>query len=124
MSTVAEMDFKDFAAAVGTITNYAPGDMIFREGDDPDFMYIVLRGSVEIIVKGAVLEKIGTGKALGILSVLDGRKRSVEARACEATQLALIDHKKFRYMIEEMPQFCWYVMGELAHRLRATNAAL
>jgi CRP-like cAMP-binding protein len=124
MSAVAEMDFKDFAANVGTIMDYAPGDMIFREGDEPNFMYLVLRGSVEIIVRGVVLEKIGPGKALGILSLLDGEIRSASARACEATQLALIDHKKFRYMMEEMPQFCWYVMGELAHRLRATNAAL
>jgi len=124
MSTVAEMDFKDFAATVGTIMDYAPGDMIFREGDEPNFMYLVLSGSVEIIVKGAVLDKIGPGQALGILSLLDGESRSAGARACEPTQLALIDHKKFRYMVEEMPQFCWYVMGELAHRLRATNAAL
>jgi len=124
MSMAAEIDFKDFAATVGTIMDYAPGDVIFREGDEPNFMYLVLHGSVEIIVKGAVLEKIGPGKALGILSLLDGRNRSAGARACEATQLALIDHKKFRYMIEEMPQFCWYIMGELAHRLRATNAAL
>jgi len=35
-----------------------------------------------------------------------------------------MDKKKFRYMVEEIPNFVWFVMEELAHRLRTTNAAL
>jgi CRP/FNR family cyclic AMP-dependent transcriptional regulator len=124
MSVAADIDFVDFAATIGTIANYAPGDLIFRAGDAANFMYVVLRGSVEIVVKDEVLEKVGAGNALGILSLVDGKNRSADARACEITRLSLIDQKKFRYMVEEMPHFCWYVMDELAHRLRATNAAL
>jgi CRP/FNR family cyclic AMP-dependent transcriptional regulator len=124
MSVATDIDFVDFAAAVGTIADYAPGDMVFRAGDAANFMYVVLLGTVEIAVKDEVLEKIGPGKALGILSLVDGRNRSADARVCEVARLALIDQKKFRYMVEEMPHFCWYVMNELAHRLRATNDAL
>jgi CRP-like cAMP-binding protein len=124
MPVPADIDFTDFAASIGTIANFAPGDIIFRAGDTANFMYVVLHGSVEIIVKNDVLEQIGPGKAIGILSLVDGKSRSADARACEATKLSLIDQKKFRYMVEEMPHFCWYVMNELAHRLRATNAAL
>lgn len=124
MSVAADIDFVAFAATIGTVADYAPGDLIFRVGDAADFMYVVLHGTVEIVVKGEVLEKIGPGKALGILSLVDGKSRSADARASELTQLSLIDQKKFRYMVEEMPNFCWYVINELAHRLRATNAAL
>ena len=120
----AEIDFREFAGSVGTIMDYEDGDVIFREGDKPAFMYLVMRGGVEITVQNKELERIGPGKALGILSLLDGQPRTVTARAIGETQLAVIDRKKFRFMIEEMPQFCWYVMGELAHRLRTTNAAL
>jgi len=124
MSVAADIDFADFAATIGTVADYATGDLIFRVGDAANFMYVELHGSVEIIVKDDVLEKVGPGKALGILSLVDGSTRSADARACETTRLSLIDQKKFRYMVEEMPHFCWYVMNELAHRLRATNAAL
>jgi CRP/FNR family transcriptional regulator, cyclic AMP receptor protein len=124
MSVAANADFVDFAATVGTIADFAPGDVIFRAGDAANFMYVVLSGSVEIVVKNEVLEKLGRGKALGIISLVDGKSRSADARACETTRLSLIDQKKFRYMVEEMPHFCWYVLDELAHRLRTTNAAL
>jgi CRP/FNR family transcriptional regulator, cyclic AMP receptor protein len=124
MSVAANIDFVDFAASIGTIADYVPGDVIFRTGDAASFMYVVLQGAVEIVVKGEILETVGPGKALGVLSLVDGKNRSADARASGATRLSLIDQKKFRYMVEEMPHFCWYVMDELAHRLRATNAAL
>lgn len=124
MSVAADIDFVGFAATVGTVAEYAAGDMIFRAGDAANFMYIVLHGSVEIVVKDEVLEQVGPGKALGILSLVDEKNRSADARASETSRLSLIDQKQFRYMVEEMPHFCWYVMHELAHRLRATNAAL
>ena len=124
MSMTSEIDFREFASSVGTIKDYEDGDAIFREGDHPAFMYVVLSGAADITAQNKDLGQISAGKALGILSLLDGQPRTVTARASGATQLAVIDRKKFRFMIEEMPNFCWYVMGELAHRLRATNAAL
>src|ERR1700733_4272980 len=124
MSMTSEIDFREFASSVGTIKDYEDGDAIFREGDHPAFMYVVLSGAVDIIAQNKNLDRIGAGKALGILSLLDDLPRTVTARASGTTQLAVIDRKKFRFMIEEMPNFCWYVMGELAHRLRTTNAAL
>jgi CRP/FNR family cyclic AMP-dependent transcriptional regulator len=124
MSMTSEIDFREFASSVGIIEDYEDGDAIFREGDHPAFMYVVLSGAVDITAQNKGLGQISAGKALGILSLLDGQPRTVTARASGATQLAVIDRKKFRFMIEEMPNFCWYVMGELAHRLRATNAAL
>jgi CRP-like cAMP-binding protein len=124
MSMTTEIDFREFARSVGTVLDYHPGDAIFREGDAPRYMYVVLSGSVDIEARGKVLETIVAGNALGIVSLLDDQPRTSTARAHEACSLAIVDRKKFRYMIEEMPNFCWYVMGELAHRLRTTNAAL
>jgi CRP/FNR family cyclic AMP-dependent transcriptional regulator len=124
MSMTSGIDFREFAGSVGTIMDYEDGDAVFHEGDKPAFMYVVLRGAVDISAQNKRLEQIDAGRALGILSLLDDQPRTVTARASGVTQLAVIDRKKFRFMIEEMPQFCWYVMGELAHRLRTTNAAL
>jgi len=124
VSMVAAIDFRQFARSVGTVMDYDRGDVVFREGDEPRYMYVVLSGSVDIIARDRVIETIAEGNALGIVSLLDGERRTTTARAREPSSLAIIDGKKFRYMIEEMPNFCWYVMGELAHRLRTTNAAL
>ena len=56
--------------------------------------------------------------------MLDGQARTITARAKEPCELALFDQKKFRFMVETIPNFVWFVMNELASRLRATNALL
>ncbi len=124
MSDTREIDFRDFARQVGTVVDVDAGSAIFSEGDVARAMYIVLRGAVEITSHGKHLETIGAGDALGIISMLDEKPRTATARASEPSEIAIIERKKFRYMIEEMPNFCWYVMSEMAHRLRITNAAL
>ena len=119
-----QIDFREFAKAVGTVMSYDAEDIIFRENDPPRFMYIVLSGAVEITSHARVIETIYEGNALGILSLLDEQPRTTTARARNRCEVALIDRRKFRYMVEEVPNFVWYVMDELAHRLRTTNAAL
>lgn len=124
MATATKMDFRDFAREVGTITEYVQGDILFNEGDEALYMYVVLSGAIEVSSHNKVIETVTPGNAVGILSLLDGDRRTVTARASAPTQAALINRKKFRYMLDEMPHFGRYVIGELAHRLRTTNAAL
>ena len=51
--------------------DFGANDFIFREGDPPKYMYVVLKGAVEISTKQRIIETIGEGQALGILSLLD-----------------------------------------------------
>ena len=67
---------------------------------------------------------MGDGQALGILSLLDGELRTVTALARTDVEVVVIGQDAFRRTVESTPQFAWYIMDELAHRLRITNAAL
>ncbi len=122
--TQPETDFRAFARSVGTVIRYHAGDVLFGEGERPDHMYVLLSGQVEIASHGRVIEIVAPGQALGIVSLLDDQPRTATARAVDECEVAVLDRRKFRYMVEEAPNFVWYVMGELAHRLRTTNAAL
>jgi CRP/FNR family cyclic AMP-dependent transcriptional regulator len=102
----------------------AMGNVIFREGDPADCMYVVLSGTVVIGSHEKNIEVITPGMALEFLGVIDAQPRTTTARADGRCELALLDRRRFRYMVEEVPNFVWFVMGELAHRLRATIAAL
>jgi CRP-like cAMP-binding protein len=119
-----EFDIISLARRMGARFAYRPGDVIFREGDPADAMYVVLSGSVEVSTHGRVVEIIQRGDGLGILSLIDGRERGAQAIATTDAELALLDARRFRYMVEEVPYFCWYVMEALAQRLRATNAVV
>ncbi|WP_413992487.1 Crp/Fnr family transcriptional regulator [Labrys okinawensis] len=118
------MDFRQLARGLGTVINYAPGDTIFREGDEPSYAYIVLSGKVEVSSHGKLIEQVGEGRPFGVVSLIDKKQRTATAMAVEACEIALVAPRQFRFMIETTPNFVWYVLSEVVDRLRATNSAL
>ena len=117
-------DFRDIARAGGTVLDRRAGDFIFREGDTTTGMYVVPKGSVEMSTKDKVVVTVPEGKPFGMLSLIDHEPRASTARAMEDSELALLDERTFRIMVEDTPEFVWYVINEFASRLRATNALL
>jgi CRP-like cAMP-binding protein len=81
MTKNKDIDFRVFARAAGAVVKYEKDEVIFKERDPPNHMYIVLAGSVEITSHGKVIETIHEGKALGFVSSLDHRPRATTARA-------------------------------------------
>ncbi|MEI8145252.1 MAG: Crp/Fnr family transcriptional regulator [Alphaproteobacteria bacterium] len=124
MSTNPTHDFRQIASGLGTVMTYRAGDTLFREGDEPVYLYFVMRGKIEVTSHGKFIEFVEDGRALGTVSMIDKNPRSATARAVNDSEVALIDQKKFKFMVEEIPNFCWFVMDVLVHRLRATNQAL
>ena len=59
-----------------------------------------------------------------MLSLIDKKLRANTARAIEDCEVALVDERTFRIMVEETPGFVWYVINEFASRLRATHALI
>ena len=59
--TIAAIDFQTLANAGFPLAQYAPGDVIFAEGDPGDKMYVIRSGEVEILLDGRVLEVIKSG---------------------------------------------------------------
>ena len=119
-----DIDFRVFARSAGDIEAFSPGQFVFREGDPADGMWIVMSGTIEIAVHGRVIENVGVNYALGVLSLIDQLPRSSTARAQDDARLVRISSRRFSFMVEQMPNFGWYVMRQLADRLRATNAAV
>lgn len=117
-------DLRPISRSLGVVLRFLPGDCVFREGEGPSCMYVLLEGRIAIRRGGLLIEEIGPGQALGIVSLLDGETRTITAEALTPCEVSALDTRKFRFAVEEVPHFAWWVMGELAHRLRATNAAL
>ena len=124
MNNVVKQDFREYAKALGSVVGFSKGQTLFAEGEPPRYVYFILSGSVEVLVHDRVIETIEEGDAVGLVSLVDDQPRSVTARAKENCEVALLDKKKFRYMVEEIPNFVWFVLAELGMRLRAANAAL
>jgi len=114
MTTVALTIFKDSE----NFRTYAPGDIIFEEGQEGDFMYVVIKGEVEITLKGKVVNRIGEGEIFGEMALIDNSPRSADARVSRESKVVPVDQFNFTHYIQHSPFFAIYVMSVMAERLR------
>lgn len=109
------------------------GSEIIREGDNGDFMMLLLDGSVEIVRKDTrglpqVIANAGPGKTLGEMSVIDGEPRFASCVALGALEFAILDRSSLSRLISEEPRIGVKLMMQmlmlLNQRLRSVSASL
>lgn len=100
---------------------YEDGQTIFSAGQPGDAMYVVLSGEVEVRQGDYTLARVGPGQPIGEMALIDDSPRSATAIARGSCELAVIDQKRFLYMVQETPQFALTVMRVLVERLRQTQ---
>ena len=103
---------------------FEAGKVIFAEGDRADTMYVVLDGELDVRVGSNLLEVIGPGGIIGEMALIDRNTRSATAVAKSTCRLALVDEKRFQFMVQETPYFALHVMRVMAERLRRMNVKL
>src|SRR5262250_3052107 len=119
-----DIDMRTFARSAGTNVTYPAGSVVFSKGDPGACMYVVQSGVLEMVIGNKVVEVCGANEAIGFMSVIDGAPRSSTARVRENCELSLIDQRKFRFMVDEVPNFALYIMGAMARRIRGMGQAM
>ena len=119
-----EIDMRMFAQRAGASVSYPVGSVVFNQGDAGTCMYVVQSGVIEMTIGDKVIEVCGPNEAIGFMSMIDGAARSSTARVKEACELSLIDQRKFRFMVDEVPNFALYIMGAMARRIRGMGQAM
>ncbi|TRZ98744.1 MAG: cyclic nucleotide-binding domain-containing protein [Rhodocyclaceae bacterium] len=109
------------------------GTEIICEGDDGDFMLLLLDGSVEIIKKDVrglaqIMGTAGPGKTLGEMSLIDGEPRFASCIALDSVAFAVLDRESLSRIITEEPQIGVKLLMELLmllnQRLRSVSKQL
>lgn len=119
-----DIDMRIFAKNAGTNVSYTAGSIVFNKGDAGSCMYVVQSGVIEMTIGDKVVEVCGPNEAIGFMSMVDNAPRSSTARVKEACELSVIDQRKFRFMVDEVPNFALYVMGAMARRIRGMGRAM
>jgi CRP/FNR family transcriptional regulator, cyclic AMP receptor protein len=109
------------AKAGASTVRLAPGDVVFKDGDAPDKMYVVVSGEVEIHLQDAVIETVPQGGTFGEMALIDGSPRSATVIAKTESEVAAIDKRTFMLLVDEMPYFALFVMRNMVDRLRRMN---
>jgi CRP/FNR family transcriptional regulator, cyclic AMP receptor protein len=95
------------------------GQILFKEGDPADCMYIVRNGTLRIRSGSIVYEDAIAGGIVGEMAMVeDNFPRSAMVYALTVCELVKIDEPRFFSLIAETPSFARTVMRVLSRRLR------
>jgi CRP/FNR family cyclic AMP-dependent transcriptional regulator len=128
--------FKDFEGdaltdlvAAAERRSFSRGGVLFTEGDEGTELFVVASGRIAIANRSSdgresVMALMERGDLFGEMAFFDGRPRSAEARALEASSVLAIPYEPLRAIYEAKPELLWSVVEMLAIRLRVTDEQL
>jgi len=119
-----ELDFRVFAREACRVIDVPAGETVFHMGEPGATMYVILTGRIDMVNGDRLIESLGAQEAFGMMSLIDTLPRSATARVSEDAQLAVIDRKKYQFMLHELPSFAVFIIQTLANRVRSTARAL
>lgn len=96
----------------------APGETFIHEGALEDSMYIVVEGKVEVHSGDKSIIRLGPGKSVGELAVLDPEPRSASVTGVIDSFLFRIDKDPFDEVLADRPEVAQGVIGALCQRIR------
>lgn len=120
-------------ANIALCRDFGKGDIVFRQGEPTEHVYLVVYGNVslEICAAGVGCKQIltiGPGELLGWSSLLDQSCYTARARTTELTRLVKINVAQLLTICNDNPQFGYELMRRtalaLAKRLSATRMQL
>ena len=119
-----ELNFRVFAREACRVIDVPAGETVFHMGEPGATMYVILTGRIDMVNGDRLIESLGAQEAFGMMSLIDTLPRSATARVSEDAQLAVIDRKKYQFMLHELPSFAVFLIQTLANRVRSTARAL
>lgn len=111
------------------VETYEPGAYLFRDGDLGDNLYVVIDGTLEIVLAAGTPDELllrlcGPGEYVGEMGlILPDGKRTATVRAKEATRTWVMNRGKFTQVLQRWPVIAYEMVAILSERLDATNDA-
>jgi CRP/FNR family transcriptional regulator, cyclic AMP receptor protein len=109
--------------------SFAPGDIVFREGDDSDTCYVIESGHARVLRehrdgRQITLATFGPGDIFGELAMFDDERRSATVEAIDDLTVLGIPGGDMRRLMREHPDIAVKLSVALGRRLRAANERL
>lgn len=93
------------------------GTAIFEEDSFADLLYVLIEGEVTIIRENRELATVGAGSLIGEMAIIENRPHYASATAKTNCKIVPVDRHRFRFLIEQTPNFAFMVMEIMAERL-------
>jgi len=105
--------------------HYSAGEVIIREGEPSNSVYMIISGKVEITKKAGskdiLLTTQGKNTIFGEMALLDGKRRSATVTAIEDTYCHRCDTLSLMRIISQLDIDIIHALKSLAHIIRSNN---
>jgi CRP-like cAMP-binding protein len=105
--------------------DYRAGDVLFREGERGEEMFVIQSGLVQILKKVGADERplatLGRGEFLGEMAILNSKPRTATAVVLEDAQCLVIDAATLEHMITSNSEIAIRLVKKLARRLDSAD---
>jgi hypothetical protein len=107
---------------------YDDGDVICRQGEPGDRMYVVQAGRLTVLreeggVEVAIAE-LKAGDIFGEMAIFDRQPRSATVRAQGRARVLTLDKRAFMRQVHEDPSLAYRILEGMSRRIRRLDAEL
>ncbi len=112
----------------GRRRSYRRRDIVFRQGDVSNVVFVVRRGHVAVTTltpegRESILALRGPGDLVGEQALLDDQPRSATLRAVSTTELLAFTGPDFQRFVNDYPQSSFAMLRSMSRRLRESDRA-
>ena len=115
-------------AAHATLRRFAPGELVFSEGDPGRSLHVVTGGVLKVVRPtqddGVMLDRLEPGQTFGELAVLNSGLRLASVVAIEESQTVEVDQADLDRVLDEHPRAVRRMLGVLARTLTLAKEQL
>jgi CRP/FNR family cyclic AMP-dependent transcriptional regulator len=116
-------------AYTAEVVEFAPGEMIVRQGDPADAVYILTEGEAEIFIQDVdgheiKLTTIGRYSLFGETAVISKGRRTATVRAKDRVVTFKISADVFLDLVRQSPEISMQIMQFLARQVERSSALL
>lgn len=97
------------------------GEHLFRVGETGREMFVLIEGTLDILIGERVVETAHAGALLGEMAMIEEAPRTASVIAKTDCKLARINQRRFQFLVQQNPFFAIHVMQVLVGRLRHMN---
>ncbi|HEY0026782.1 MAG TPA: TIR domain-containing protein [Allosphingosinicella sp.] len=104
------------------LLEFAEGDVLITQGGDDNDVYLVLAGSVRIVINGREIARRGRGDSVGeMVAVEPSQRRSADVIAAEPILVAKVKQVDVAELASRYPEIYRFIARALARRLLERN---
>lgn len=119
----SDAELKKVMSAWDQVT-FPAGRVLVKEGERGAEAFVLVSGTGEVSIGGQKIAEVGPGAVIGEMALLDNGPRGATVTLTTDSELLVIEVRRFRGLLDELPSLTHKILATLSRRLREVEGIL